>query len=175
MSKEGPSAPLWPEGLRNRLKLPPVENQRATTLTEDVAVPVAREPSLAEQKDRERLSKPPPLESPVQDQAEPQSAPQQRRGGRKPYPQDPNLQLLYKSRRAWASGTLWKGLSEEQIAISATIANRGLRMYREGASPEEISKMEDELILKMYPGMSLEEAHKAAREGTLKNINDIKL
>jgi hypothetical protein len=67
MSKEGPKAPLWPEGIS---KVRPVENQRAKTLREGVAVPVVKEPSLAEQKDRERLSKPPPLERPVQAQSE---------------------------------------------------------------------------------------------------------
>jgi hypothetical protein len=77
MSGERPS-PLWPEGLRKELKLRPVENQKPKALTEGVAVPVAKEPSLAEQKDRERLSKPPPAESPVQAQAEPQ-APKRKR------------------------------------------------------------------------------------------------
>jgi hypothetical protein len=44
MSKEGP---LWPEGLRKERKLPPVENQRAKTLTEGVSVPVAKELNLS--------------------------------------------------------------------------------------------------------------------------------
>jgi hypothetical protein len=80
MSKEGPKAPLWPEGIS---KVRPVENQRAKALTEGVAVPVAKEPSLAEQKDRERLSKPPPAESPVQDQKE--AVPDDQRENKNPY------------------------------------------------------------------------------------------
>jgi hypothetical protein len=172
MSGERP-LPLWPEGLRKGRNLPPVENQRTEALQKGVSVPVAKEPSLAEQKDRERSSKPPPAESPVPDQAEPQSTPQQRRRGRKRL--HPDIELLHKSRRAWASKSLYKGLSEEQIAIAATSVHQALRMAREGASPEEIGKMEDEFLLKMYPGMTLEEAQKTAKEGMLKNLNDIVL
>jgi hypothetical protein len=142
MSGERPKAPLWPEGIS---KARPVENQKPKALTEGVAVAVAKQPSLAEQEDRERLAKPSPAESPVQAQDEPQALERKRTRGRKQL--DPDIELLHKSRRAYASKMLWKGLSEEQIAISATIANRGLRMYYEGASPEEIRKMEDELIL----------------------------
>jgi hypothetical protein len=47
MSGERPSRPLWPEGLRNRLKLPPVENQRTETLAKGVAAPVAKQPELS--------------------------------------------------------------------------------------------------------------------------------
>jgi len=45
MSGERPS-PLWPEGLRNRLKLPPVENQRTEAPTKGVSAPVAKGPEL---------------------------------------------------------------------------------------------------------------------------------
>jgi hypothetical protein len=159
--------------LRGELLLGKLRNDQTPT-QKGVAVPVAKEPSLAEQKDRERSSsKPPPAESSVQEPAEPQSTPQQRRRGRKRL--HPDIELLHKSRRAWASKSLYKGLSEEQIAIAATSVHQALRMAREGASPEEIGKMEDEFLLKIYPGMTLEEARETARETTQKNLNDIVL
>jgi len=66
MSGERPS-PLWPDGIS---KVRPVENHRIKALPEGVLTPVAKEPSRAEQKDRQRLSKPPPADSPVQAQSE---------------------------------------------------------------------------------------------------------
>lgn len=135
---------------------------------------MAKEPSLAEQKDRERSSsKPPPAESPVPDQAEPQSTPQKR--GRRRKPLSPDIELFYRALYAWAGNTLHEGLSEEQIAISNQMVNETIRMANEGLPPEEIGRMKDELILKMYPGMSLEEAHRTARERTRKNLKDIQL
>jgi hypothetical protein len=82
---------------------------------------------------------------------------------------------MYRALYAYVGNTLHEGLSEEQIAISDQMVNERLRMANEGASPEEIGKMADELLLKMYPGMSLEEAHRTAREGTRKNLKDIQL
>ena len=51
--------PLWPEGLRNKLKLPPIEYQRTEALIEGVFTQVAKQPN--------------PAERPVQEQAEPQA------------------------------------------------------------------------------------------------------
>jgi hypothetical protein len=51
--------PLWPEGLRNKFKLPPVENQRTEALPKGVAAPVAKQPELSK-----------PGEQPVQQQKE---------------------------------------------------------------------------------------------------------
>jgi hypothetical protein len=39
--------PLWPEGLRNKLKLPPVENQKSEALPKGVSAPVAKQPELS--------------------------------------------------------------------------------------------------------------------------------
>jgi hypothetical protein len=43
MSKEGPKAPLWPEGIS---KVRPVENQRREALPKGVPAPVAKQPEL---------------------------------------------------------------------------------------------------------------------------------
>jgi hypothetical protein len=170
MSGERPKAPLWPEGIS---KVRPVENQRTKTLREGVAVPVAKEPSLAEQKDRERLSKPPPAESPVPNQAEPQSTPQQRKRGRKRL--SPDIELVIKGLHSVGSPKWDEGLSEEQIAISGQMLAERRRLVSEGAPPEEMRKRHDELLLKMYPGLSLEEARRTDLERDQKILRDIQL
>jgi hypothetical protein len=50
MSKEGPKAPLWPEGIS---KVRPVENQRTKALTEGVPASVAKQPELNKQGEQE--------------------------------------------------------------------------------------------------------------------------
>jgi hypothetical protein len=44
MGKEGPKAPLWPEGIS---KVRPVENQRKEALPKGVSAPVANQPELS--------------------------------------------------------------------------------------------------------------------------------
>jgi hypothetical protein len=109
MSGERPKAPLWPEGIS---KVRPLENQRIKALTEGVSAPVAKQPegtnpifnhvnelqlqatlrreeavplqlNPAEQKERERLSKPPPAETPGIDQKE--AVPDGQRENKKKY------------------------------------------------------------------------------------------
>jgi hypothetical protein len=157
---------------RGELLLGKLRNDQTPT-PKGVPVPVEKQPSLAEQKDRERLSKPPPAESPVPDQAEPQSTPPQRRRGRKPLP--PDIELVIKGLYSVNSPKWDEGLSEEQIAISGQILGERVRMVSEGAPPEEIRKRKDELLLKMYPGLSLEEARRITLERAQKILRDIQL
>jgi hypothetical protein len=136
MSKEGPKAPLWPEGIS---KVRPVENHRAKALTAGVFTPVAKEPSLAEQKDRERSSsKPPPAESPVPDQKE--VVPNDQRENKNPYvypvhpsETDPDWKSYSKRKRKqlddeWFFRTIVEGMQYDNKLSVQEIRERSKRM-----------------------------------------------
>jgi hypothetical protein len=136
MSGERPKAPLWPEGIS---KVRPVENQRAKALTEGVSVPVAKEPSLAEQKDRERLSKPPPAETPGQDQKE--AVPDDQRENKKKYvypvhpsKTDPDWKSYSKRKRKrlddeWFFQTIVEGIQYDNEARKQELEEQGHVLY----------------------------------------------
>jgi hypothetical protein len=90
MSGERPAAPLWPEGLRKELKLPPVENQRKEALPKGVSTPVAKQPELRKPGDKPAIqSESTPAEENVVFSNEPASSepkPKRKYNKRQPLP-----------------------------------------------------------------------------------------
>ena len=117
----------------------PVENQRPKALREGVAVPVAKEPSLAEQKERERLSKPPPAETPGQDQKE--AVPDDQRKNKKKYEHpvhpsktDPDWKSYSKRERKkldeeWFFDTIVEGIQYDNEARNQELEELGYVSY----------------------------------------------
>jgi hypothetical protein len=123
---------------RGEVLLGKLRNDQTPT-PKGVPVPVEKQPSRAEQKDRERLSKPPPAETPGQDQKE--AVPDDQRENKKkfdypvhPSKSDPNWKSYSKRERKrlddeWFFETIINGIRQDYEAREQELDELGYVRY----------------------------------------------